>query len=327
MINTSKSERHPPRVLFFGMQSDFSTPALTHLLESGIEICAVVMPASPIPGVNQPAIQRREPPQARHKALPLLNASLHPSITQIAWKQHIPVWEVHRLSHTEAISTLASYQPDVICVACFSQILPRAIIELPRLACLNVHPALLPANRGPVPLFWTFREGHSTTGVTIHLMNEKMDSGAILAQEAIEVVDGMRYELLEEQCAEHGGVLLARTVWDLYEGRATPTSQDETKSSYHSFPSDEDFVVHANAWSARHVYNFIRGIGHWDRPIELQVDSAQFLIRDATSYSHNGEELDENKAYHWIGNELVVRCRVGSVRVMPLDPPQPRLFA
>src|SRR5204862_1767507 len=108
----------------------------------------------------------------------------------------------------------------IICVACFSQRIPRIILDLPRLGCLNVHPSLLPANRGPVPLFWTFREGHQQTGVTIHLMNEGMDTGDILAQEPIEVPSGISYAQLELQCATLGGKLLARTVWVSYRGLA-----------------------------------------------------------------------------------------------------------
>lgn len=300
-------------MLFFGMQSNFSSPALQHLLLNGIEVCAVVMPAAPIPGIHQAALELREPPQKRR--LPLLNSA--PSIMDIAWRQRIPVWEVRRPGHRQVIATLSAYRPDVICVACFSRILPRSLIELPRLGSLNVHPALLPANRGPVPLFWTFREGEERSGVTIHLMSEKMDSGAILAQESIEVPDGLSYEQLEMQCAQKGGRLLARSVRDLYEGRATPIEQDEAQSSYHSFPEDEDFVVPAHAWSARHVYNFICGIGHWDRPVELHVSNQRFLVRDAISYSIDSSMMLDDYAYVWVNNTLVVRCKDGFVVVKP----------
>ncbi len=244
---TTNTERRP-RVLFFGMQGDFSTPSLHALLASDIDVCAVVVPISPIPGVKQPAIQRREQPHGVRSSLPLL--SLHPSIVEMAWKQHIPVWEVRRLSDITVHETLASYEPDILCVACFSQRVPRSIIDLPRLGCLNVHPSLLPANRGPVPLFWTFRNGEQTTGVTIHFLDETMDTGDILAQERIEVPDGTGYAQLETQCAVIGGALLANVVQNLYKGNITRTVQDATKSSYYSFPTEKDFI-------SQHVYNFI----------------------------------------------------------------------
>lgn len=320
MTDAEPSLERRPRVLFFGMQSNFSVPSLTALLESDVEVCAVILPASPIPGIELPARRRREQTRATRALLPLMNTSLQPSVIQLAWTRQIPVWEVNRLSDPETVSTLAVYQPDVICVACFSLRIPRVIIDLPRLGCLNVHPSLLPANRGPVPLFWTFREGCEVIGVTIHLVDEGMDSGDILAQEIIEVPEGISYTELESQCAIRGGALLARTVWDLYEGRVIRVKQDETKSSYHSFPSAEDFVVHAEEWDARRVYNFIRGLGRWDRPIELHVGGKSFLVRDAISYSY-GLNVGDNRGGVSLdrGGDAWIGCKEGWVliRVFP----------
>lgn len=299
-----------PRVLFFGMQGDFSLPSLQALLASAIDVCAVVIPVSPIPGVKQPAIQRREQPRGVRSALPLL--SLHPSIIEIAWKHNIPVWEVRRLADTTVNEILASYELDMLCIACFSQRIPRSIIGLPRLGCLNVHPSLLPANRGPVPLFWAFRNGEHETGVTIHFLDETMDTGDILAQERIGVPDGISYAQLEMQCAEIGGMLLANVVQNLYKGNITRTIQDATKSSYYSFPTDEDFIVYPEEWDAQHVYNFINGIGHWDNPVELHVGKNVFLTRKCTSYSHdatkrNAEMLDDQETF--------IQCRNGLVTI------------
>src|SRR6266481_6181977 len=222
----------PPRIIFLGMQGNFSHPPLRAVLEADIEVCAVVVPAAQ--GLVQhelPAIRRREQHQAFRLPMTVLESSLHTSILQLAWERHIPLWEVQRLPDPETIATLAGYQPDIICVACFSRRIPRALLDIARLGCLNVHPSLLPANRGPEPLFWTFREGSERTGVTIHPMNEGMDTGRIVAQEALEVLDGISYTELERQCAMLGGILLAGSVWELFNGLATPGPQDETKSS------------------------------------------------------------------------------------------------
>jgi methionyl-tRNA formyltransferase len=315
-MSNPMSSKHRPRVLFFGMQSNFSIPALAALLESGVEVCAVILPASPVPGLEPLAIRRREQSRTPRPMLPLRNTSLQPSVIQLAWTRQIPVWEVTNLVGAETVSTLVSYQPDVICVACFSLRIPRVIIDLPRLGCLNVHPSLLPDNRGPVPLFWTFREGCEVTGVTIHLMDEGMDSGDILAQEVVGVPNGISYAELESQCATRGGALLAHTVEDLYQGRAIRAKQDETRSSYHTFPSDEDFVVHAEEWDARRVYSFIRGVGHWDRPIELVVGSELVLVRDTISYSLENKEDDRDEVSESINGTVWVECKVGWVHVV-----------
>lgn len=306
MSNTLSMQR-PPRVLFLGMQGDFSPPSLHALLDNGIEVSAVVVPASQPSGLGLPAIRRRKQPRTSRPILPLL----HASVLQLAWAQYIPLWEVQRILDSEVISVLAAYHPDIICVSCFSQRIPRAILDLPRLGCLNVHPSLLPANRGPVPLFWTFREGYEQTGVTIHLMDEAMDSGAILAQKPIKVPDGISYAQLESQCALRGGELLARTVWDLYRGRVVPVPQDETKSSYHPFPSTQDFVVNPAEWSARHVYNFLCGVGHWSEPIKLYVNGEYVVVQQAISYSlENMDDIPSGSS-----NELWVHCKVGWVKV------------
>lgn len=305
-----------PRVLFFGMQGNFSSPSLAALLESGIEVAAVIVPASPVPGSRPPAIKHLERPRVVRSMLPLLNISAHASIVQTAWIRGIPVWEVNTLSDPETIATLTAYQPDVICVACFPLLIPRVIIDLPRLGCLNVHPSLLPANRGPVPLFWTFREGQETTGVTIHFIDERMDGGDILAQEILKVTEGISYEHLEVQCATLGASLLQSTIWQLFKGSIQRIPQDETRSSYHSFSRDEDFVVQADTWSARHAFNFICGLGHWDNPIALHTGEQVFFVRDAISYSNNSVSNDSAEKYRRSASGLWVRCKVGWVCVV-----------
>src|SRR5436305_4983793 len=265
------------------MPGNFSLPPLRALLDNGIEVCAVVLSASP--GLDRPAITRREQLRPTRLLLPVLNSSLHSSIAQFAGERRIPVWEVSRMSDPEIISTLAAYQPDFICVACFTLRIPRVILDIPRLGCLNVHPSLLPAHRGPVPLFWALRQGSKQTGVTIHFMDEGMDTGDMLAQAVIEVPDGISYTELELQCAIRGGELLAKAVWELYEGYAVRVAQDETRSSYQSFPTDEDYIVPVAEWSAPHVYNFICGVVDWGGPVKLHVGSDYFVVHRAISYS------------------------------------------
>jgi methionyl-tRNA formyltransferase len=218
------------------------------------------------------------------------------------------------LKDAQTLSILHEYEPDFLCVACFSLLIPPSILSLPRLGCLNVHPALLPANRGPVPLFWTFREGDEYTGVTIHSMEEKMDSGAILSQERLAVPEGIRYKQLEVECARRGGVLLARTVWEVFKGDAQSVPQDETKSSYHSFPTDADLVVVPQEWSARHLYNFIRGVAAWNGPVELHFEDRRIFVYDATSYAVNGS--DRRGEMSVASGEWIVSCKDGYVRVL-----------
>ncbi|MHB8596267.1 MAG: methionyl-tRNA formyltransferase [Ktedonobacteraceae bacterium] len=314
MSNSVPLER-PPRVLFFGMQGNFSLPPLNALFEKGIEVCAIVLPVPRNSSDNQIAIRRKEPVRMGHASLPVLHSSLHNTIIQRAEAQHIPIWEVARLSDSATVDTLRHYAPDMFCVACFSLYIPRVILDIPRYGCLNLHPSRLPANRGPDPLFWTLREGKHQTGVTVHFMDEGMDTGDIVAQTLIDIPDGIRYTQLETQCAVQGGYLLAQAVWDIYRGKVTSFSQDEANSEYHPLPSHEDFVVNVNEWSARHVYNFVRGLATSEEPVSLVVDNKTMYVRDATSYSHtfkaDGDEKQGGRE-----KEGWLACKEGWVAVV-----------
>jgi methionyl-tRNA formyltransferase len=306
---------HLPRVLFLGMKGRFSYAPLLALLEAGIQVCAVVIPAEQDFQVELPAIQKQEHQPLYHSTLQVLNSSIPPSILDLARERNIPVWRVRQLSNSETIKVFAGYQPDMICVACFSKRIPREILDIPRLGCLNVHPSLLPENRGPEPLFWTFRDGRDRTGVTIHLMDEGLDSGAIIAQEAIEIPDGISYSQLEERSAVLGGKLLAQSVWDMYNGVAVLVRQDETKSSYHVFPCEDDFVVPVADWNARHVYNFICGVASWGTQIHLLVGNKIVHIKKAFSYSHETIDQHDINANKQQDKGFWVMCKQGSVLV------------
>jgi methionyl-tRNA formyltransferase len=315
MSNTTQTSRLP-QVLFLGMTGRFSYPSLCALLNAGIQVCAVIIPAEQSYGAILPVIQKRIQSEAARSLLPVLHATIHTSILELAREREIPVWEVRRLSDPETIKVFATYHPHLICVSCFSKRIPPAILDIPQLGCLNVHPSLLPMNRGPEPLFWTFRDGNQRTGVTIHLMDEGMDSGAIVAQEIIEIPDGISYSALEEQSAELGGNLLVQSVWDMYDGVARPRAQNGTQSSYHAFPSNGDFVVPITKWEARHVYNFICGVASWKMPLMLQVGAKLVRVEKALSYSRKAMKPKDTKVYKKPIEGFWVRCKQGSVLVV-----------
>jgi methionyl-tRNA formyltransferase len=306
----------PARVIFLGMQSNFSHPSLRALLAAGVEVSAVVLSAAQ----NEqggPALRLLEPPGRRRTLLPVNQSFLHTGLQQLAWDRHIPLWEVARLDDPAVADLFTNSQPDLICVACFPHFIPSTLLNIPRLGVLNVHPSLLPDNRGPEPLFWTFRLGQEHTGVTIHLMEEKLDSGPILAQEALEVPEGISYAELEQQAAELGGALLAQAVADLMSGQAHPRPQDESQSHYYPYPSNQhgrdDFVIHPAQWDARHVYNFICGVKDWSEPLALVADAElTLLIEDVLDYSYKPNDLRLHTSER---DAWPVRCKRGMVVV------------
>jgi methionyl-tRNA formyltransferase len=320
MLNSVKSvKQEKPRIIFFGMQGHFSIPSLQALLDNSIEVCAVVVPNTREHGQAHIAISPLEPPHRSRALLPVRGSSLHDSIVQVAWQRGIPVYEARRLRDTLTVTTLTSFAPDIICVACFPRKLPRAVLDIPRLGCLNVHPSLLPDNRGPEPIFWTFRRGDTETGVTIHLLDDGMDSGDILAQAKLPVPDGIDYMTLEAQLAYLGGTLLAQTVLQLSEGQAVRLPQNKIGNHHLPFPGKQDFIVPVATWDARHVYNFLRGVAGFGEPLYLQVGDKLTRVEQAMSYDLALENrTPEDESFRGNAREGVwIRCSTGWVRVKP----------
>ncbi|GCF11482.1 methionyl-tRNA formyltransferase [Dictyobacter arantiisoli] len=318
MDSTLSSLQRRPRVLFFGIECDFSLIALQSLLEQAIDVLAVVVSqaGTMLPGIHIPsAIVSITPPRQAGRILPMKKMA-PTSIVQLAWEQRIPVWQVNKPGDAETLSILSAYQADLICVACFATFIPPSLLALPRLGCINLHPSLLPANRGPLPLFWTFQRGDQLTGASIHMMTAKLDSGPILTQEAFPIPHGIRYAVLERQCAQLGARLLVQAVFDLYHGRADPQAQDELLSSYYPYPTDDDYVVNARKWTAHRLYNFIRGVASRERPIEVLTAQGYILATDATAYSHKGVQVKADDAKEDSDKAECVRCQDGEVHVL-----------
>jgi methionyl-tRNA formyltransferase len=247
-----------------------------------------------VPAPPALAAQAQQPPLRRLLAspqqpagrrwLPVLHGPWPTSPTALALSAGLPVWEVARLQAEETLTTLASYQCDLLCVACFPRRLPASLLTLPRLGAINLHPSLLPALRGPEPLFWVFREGLSETGVSVHVLEERLDAGPIVAQERLAVPDGISYAELERLCAERGARLLLEAVQAIASGTARYHPQDDRQGSYRPAPSPEDLRVPASDWTARHVYNFIRGIASWAGPLPVDSPEGNLLASDALAW-------------------------------------------
>src|SRR5581483_9956345 len=102
------------------------------------------------------------------------------AVKEAALRFELPVWQPEEARHPAFLQQLRDVEPDLIVVAAYGQILPPAILELPRLGCLNVHTSLLPKYRGAAPIQWAILDGEAETGVTIMKMDAGLDTGPIL---------------------------------------------------------------------------------------------------------------------------------------------------
>jgi methionyl-tRNA formyltransferase len=298
-------------ILFFGMDCPFSRPPLAALLANHT-VRAVVVPRAPgLPSREEPV--RRLPlhaPSPYH--IPLLPISSAASVPRMAGAAGVPVLEVAGLRDPRTLAALAAFRPDLICVACFPRLLPGTLLHLPRLGAINLHPALLPAYRGPAPLFWIFHDGLEHAGVTAHLMDEGADTGDILAQRPISLPDGIRYHAAEEACATAGAALVLEAIQALATGSATPRPQPPGSRPAAPWPTDAEYLI-TPAWSARRAFNFIRGVGSEERPVDFAHDGAVMPIVEAISFD---AEATLPVPLRRAGHHLQFRCSPGVLTVM-----------
>ncbi len=233
------------------------------------------------------SIRALVPPARPARGLALPTASANRGIIGLAWAAGIPVFEVGRLAADETLAALRDPRPDLFVVACFPRLLPPALLRLPRLGALNVHPCLLPAYRGPSPLFWVFHDGLEHAGVTLHFMDVGADTGDIIAQTPLALPDGISYAAAEQLCAEEGGRLVVEAARALGEGGITAWPQPATGVSYAPVPREDAFVVTPD-WPARRAFNFIRGVADRGYPVVLQVGAERLTVREAITFDDRG---------------------------------------
>lgn len=307
-----------PRAIFFGLNCRMSLVPLVTLIERGVEIRAVVLPASHVHGRPASPISSAIPRTSR-AFLPLAVPGRSETIDQVAARHGIPVLQVGSLRHPMTIDALRALEADLIVVSCFPRRLPPSLLAIAPLGALNLHPSLLPAYRGPDPLFWIFRDGEREAGVTVHLMTSELDAGDILSQQAIGLADGIGGNVLEARCAEVGGGLLADAAWALRQDTARRTPQDEREATYQPWPTAADLVIDPG-WSAQRAFNFIRGVIPLGYTPMVETGTGRFAVSGATGFDEHATIGEPNAMK---GHELAVQCSHGVLYVTVSQPDLP----
>lgn len=162
----------------------------------------------------------------------------------------------------EDYQEIINLKPDLIVTCAYGQIIPKELIECPRLGCINVHASLLPKLRGGAPIHKAIIEGHSKTGITIMYMNTKMDEGDIINQEEIPILDTDTASLLHDKLSILGKELLLKTLPSIINGTNSRIKQDSSQATYAFTLKKEDEKINFNK-TARQIYNQIRGLNSW----------------------------------------------------------------
>jgi methionyl-tRNA formyltransferase len=216
------------RIIYMGTPQ-FAVPALEALIKGG-EPGLVLPEGYEIATV----ITRPDKPAGRGKEI------AYSPVKQAALSQDIPVWQPGSLKRPENLEALAAYQADLYIVAAFGQILPQAVLELPRYGALNIHASLLPRYRGVSPIAEAILHGDTETGVTIMLIDAGVDTGPILLKRTMPIAEEDTTGSLTIKLAELGAIALLEALPLWIEGRITPQPQDERLASYTHMLRKED---------------------------------------------------------------------------------------
>ncbi len=199
------------RIVFMGTPL-FAVQSLNHLVLNDYEVLAVY---------TQP-----DKPSGRG-----CNTIFSP-VKQSALSFDLNIIQPPNLKDCQVITELSAFEPDVIVVAAFGQILPQSVLDIPKYGCINIHPSLLPKYRGAVPIAAAILKGDSFAGTSIMLMEKGLDTGPILAQAQIPLLGYDNTGILTEKLSFISAYLLQEVLLSWTRGEITPRRQQESDASY-----------------------------------------------------------------------------------------------
>ena len=229
------------KIVFMGTP-EIATGCLQKIIDEKHEVIGVV---------TQP-----DKPQNRGKKLGM------PPVKELALKYDIPVYQPVRAREESFIETLKELNPDVIVVVAFGQILPKDILDIPKLGCINVHVSLLPKYRGAAPINWVIINGETKTGVTTMYMDEGLDTGDMILKTEFNLDDEITAGELHDQMMEIGSQTLKETLDLIEKGCAPREKQNHDEFSYAPMMNKALGNIDWNK-SAKEIHNLVRGVNPW----------------------------------------------------------------
>ena len=255
------------RIVFMGTP-DFSVGTLEAVVAAGHEVACVV---------TQP-----DKPRGRGK-------ELQPTPVKEAAQRHgLPVYQPAKIRDPEAVEKIRSFQPDVIVVVAFGQIIPQQILDIPRYGCINVHASLLPKYRGAAPIQWAVINGEKESGVTTMQMDEGLDTGDMLLKTTIVLDEKETGGSLHDKLSDAGAKLCVETLKRLEEGSIQPEKQGESPTEYARMLNKAMGAIDWNQ-DAVSIERLIRGLNPWPSAYTTW-DNKTMKIWDADVLSYDGTE-------------------------------------
>lgn len=227
------------KILFMGTP-DFAQESLKSIYDAGFEIIGVVT----------------NPDKPKGRGMKLAYSPVKEYVLEKNLKIYQPIKIKNNTEFLDEIKTLA---PDVICVVAYGKILPKEILEIPKLGCINVHGSLLPKYRGAAPIQWAVLNGDKTTGITTMYMNEGMDTGDMILKEEVEIGPEETTGDLWQKLSKIGGEILVKTLKLIEEGKAPREKQTEEATLAPMLNKEMALIDWENS-DANKIHNLIRGL-------------------------------------------------------------------
>lgn len=171
----------------------------------------------------------------------------------------IPVLQPKSLKDPGFLDELRAFEADIYAVVAYGSLIPRSVFDHPALKTINLHPSLLPKYRGAAPVQWALIRGERETGITVQLINEKLDAGDIVVQERLDLDGAMTAADVMGIVSSRGAELIDRAVSILASGSAVPLKQDESQAT-HCGKIDRDVAMIDWTKTAEEIHNLVRGL-------------------------------------------------------------------
>lgn len=265
------------KIVFMGTP-DIAVPCLQKIIDEKYDILGVV---------TQP-----DKPKGRGKKL-----GMSP-VKELAIENNIPVYQPIKARDEEFIETMKSLNPDVIVVVAFGQILPKDILEIPKLGCINVHVSLLPKYRGAAPINWVIINGEEKTGVTTMYMDEGLDTGDMILKTEVNLDDNITAGELHDKMMNIGAETLKETLKLIGEGTAPREVQNHEEFSYAPIMNKSLGNIDFSK-NAMEIHNLVRGVNPWPSAyttyngVTMKIWKTKVLDEESTKDA--GTIIDVNK--------------------------------
>ena len=236
-----------------------------------------------------------------------------PAVKLKALELGLNVYQPDSLRNDDAYNLLKSLNPDLIVVVAYGKILPKNILDLPPMGCINVHASLLPRYRGSAPIQWSIVEGDKVTGVTTMYMDEGIDTGDILLKREVEILSTDTGGSLFERLAVVGAETLKDTCEALVNGTLVRTKQDESLATYAPIIKKQMGLIDFSK-TANQVSCLIRGFNPWPCAY-FMLDGKRLKVFSAEVSHKSGKagEVIESQ------NELIIACGENSIKLLEVQ--------